>query len=369
MDSLPPPPPSSSSSSIMEPTSFVSHPLMSPSSTMLAPATARFPYHHVPPPSLSSVMPSEPFTTASVVTTTIPYDGSLNSSALNPSGPAKKKRGRPRKYSLDGNVALGLAPTSSTGHGGDNGGGSGGGGGDLSGTLSTEAPVKRPRGRPPGSGKKQLDAHGAGAVGFKHHVIFVNSGEDITEKVMACSQQGTRIVCVLSARGLVTNVTLRQPPLSGRIVSHEGQFEIISLSSSFPQSGNNGEISRTSYMNVVMTGSDGLLLAGGVVGALTAASPIQIVVGSFIPNKKQSSSNVNESSRPSSSAPTSSQMLTFGGSVTQTIPTPQGPSSESSDENDHSSFRGPGLYNNVTQPITNNMQMFQHPLWPDYNNH
>ncbi|KAE9613732.1 putative AT hook, DNA-binding protein [Lupinus albus] len=172
MDSQPPPP---SSSSMMEPISFVSHPLMSPSSTMLAPATARFPYQQVPPPSLPSVIPSEPFTTAAVVTTTIPYDGSLNSSALNPSGPAKKKRGRPRKYSLDSNVALGLAPTSSTGHGGDNGGGSGGG--DLSGTMSTEGPVKRPRGRPPGSGKKQLDAHGAGAVGFKHHVIFVNSGE------------------------------------------------------------------------------------------------------------------------------------------------------------------------------------------------
>ncbi|KAE9613731.1 hypothetical protein Lalb_Chr05g0220511 [Lupinus albus] len=118
-----------------------------------------------------------------------------------------------------------------------------------------------------------------------------------------------------------------------------------------------------------MTGSDGRLLAGGVVGALIAASPVQIVVGSFIANKKESSSNAIESSRASSSVPTSSQMLTFGGSVTPTIPTPQGPSSESSDENDHSSFTGPGLYSNVTQPINNNMQMHHHPLWPDYNTH
>lgn len=83
-------------------------------------------------------------------------------------------------------------------------------------------------------------------------------------------------------------------------------------------------------------------------------------MGSFIADGKKSSSN-NLKSGPSS-AP-SSQMLTFGGPMTPTSPTSQGPSSESSDDNDNSSFnRGPGLYNNASQPI-HSMPMYHHQLW------
>lgn len=75
--------------------------------------------------------------------------------------PARKKRGRPRKYSPDGNIALGLSPTPVTPISSgvpptDSGSG---GGGDAEGP-SSENPSKKARGRPPGSGKKQLDALG-----------------------------------------------------------------------------------------------------------------------------------------------------------------------------------------------------------------
>lgn len=130
-----------------------------PNSTpiMMAPNTARFPYNQPvqqqqqqppppPPPSKPSEAPSN----------TSPFDGSSSSSALRPCGfnmdSAKKKRGRPRKYSPDGgNIALGLAPTPMS---------SSSGPGDLSGTPSGEPSAKKNRGRPPGSGKKQLDALG-----------------------------------------------------------------------------------------------------------------------------------------------------------------------------------------------------------------
>jgi hypothetical protein len=73
--------------------------------------------------------------------------------------PAKKKRGRPRKYSPDAagsSIALGLSPTPVTPISSvvglvDSTGGSGGGGGG--GTLSSETPAKKHRGRRPGSGK------------------------------------------------------------------------------------------------------------------------------------------------------------------------------------------------------------------------
>lgn len=71
----------------------------------------------------------------------------------------KKKRGRPRKYAPDGNIALQLAPTTqipthSANHAGN-----------VSVGLPTvgaaaEPPPKRNRGRPPGSGKRQIDALG-----------------------------------------------------------------------------------------------------------------------------------------------------------------------------------------------------------------
>lgn len=152
-----PPPPSS----VVVPTSYASvpttSPLISPNSAMLAPATARFPFGSPPPPPpSSSSIPSEHFNSAAVADTS-PYDGSSPSVALKPCGEvAKKKRGRPRKYS-DGSIALGLAPI----HVPSSAAAAGAGGGDSSGTPSTEAPAKKHRGRPPGSGKKQLDALGS----------------------------------------------------------------------------------------------------------------------------------------------------------------------------------------------------------------
>ncbi|KAL0287089.1 UNVERIFIED_CONTAM: AT-hook motif nuclear-localized protein 8 [Sesamum calycinum] len=133
--------------------------------------------------------------------------------------PTRKKRGRPRKYSPDNSIGLGLSPApvtqiaSAVGHTDSGGGG---------GTPSSETPAKRNRGRPPGSGKKQLDALGTPGVGFTPHVITVNSGEDIASKIMAFSQQGPRTVCILSANGAICNVTLRQPAMSGGTVTYEG---------------------------------------------------------------------------------------------------------------------------------------------------
>lgn len=89
-------------------------------------------------------------------------------------------------------------------------------------------------------------------------------------------------------------------------------------------------------------------------------------MGSFLAEGKKSSSNALKSGV--SSAPASSQMLNFGAPMTPTSPTSQGPSSESSEENENnantnSAFnRGPGLYNNTSQPI-HNMQMYHPQLW------
>ncbi|XP_010055329.2 AT-hook motif nuclear-localized protein 8 [Eucalyptus grandis] len=305
------------------------------------------------------------------------YDGS-SQSGLRPGGfsiePAKKKRGRPRKYTPEGNIALGLGPASvhsSSGgdhhhhhhHGGGGGGGTSGGGGDGNLTGSSEPQSKKHRGRPPGMGKKQMDALGAGGVGFTPHVIHVDAGEDVASKIMAFSLQGPRTICILSASGAICNVTLKQPAMNGGTVTYEGRFEIICLSGSFLCPENESGRSRAGALSVSLAGPDGRVLGGGVAGLLIAATPVQVIVGSFLANsKKASSSALKSDASPTPQGP-QSHMLNFGTAGTAVSPPSDGASADSSDENGNSpiNHRPTGIYNNTSQPI-HNMQMYHH-LW------
>ncbi|XP_068634688.1 AT-hook motif nuclear-localized protein 1-like [Aristolochia californica] len=194
----------------------------------------------------------------------------------------KKKRGRPRKYGPDGSVSLALSPMpiSSSAPAG-----SGMGPGDF-------PTVKRSRGRPAGSlNKPKIDFDPSGEWGgcsvggnFTPHVITVAAGEDVTMKIISFSQQGPRAICILSANGAISNVTLRQPDSSGGTLTYEGRFEILSLSGSFMPTESGGTRSRSGGMSVSLASPDGRVVGGGIAGLLVAASPVQVVVGSFMPN-------------------------------------------------------------------------------------
>lgn len=227
----------------------------------------------------------------------------------------KKKRGRPRKYGPDGTVSLALSPM----------------------PISASIPLsggefstwKRGRGRPsnaesaakkshlsnstananttinnnnsnntnkyevyesPGQGQSQSQVPGiAYSVGanFTPHVLTVNAGEDVTMKVMTFSQQGARAICILSANGTISNVTLRQPTTSGGTLTYEGRFEILSLSGSYMPTEIQGTKSRSGGMSVSLAGPDGRVVGGGLAGLLVAAGPVQVVVGSFLPGHNQ----------------------------------------------------------------------------------
>ncbi|XVF55633.1 hypothetical protein PTKIN_Ptkin06aG0052100 [Pterospermum kingtungense] len=196
---------------------------------------------------------------------------------------AKKRRGRPRKYDADGNLRFPYQMVTTSPPPGF--------------TLSPSSPTttefsssKRGRGRPPGSGNWQifaslgeLFANTAGGD-FTPHVVTVNTGEDVAGKILSFSQKGPRGICVLSANGAVSNVTIRQPGSSGGILTYEGRFEILSLTGSFTVIDTGGVKSRTGGLSVSLAGPDGRVIGGGLAGILVAASPIQIVVGSFMQN-------------------------------------------------------------------------------------
>ncbi|KAI3442878.1 AT-hook motif nuclear-localized protein [Psidium guajava] len=183
-----------------------------------------------------------------------------------------KRRGRPRKYGSDGSLIL--SPSSPP--------------------FGLPSPPSRGRyrvrGRGRGNGNRQFlaslgEVFASTAGGdFTPHVVTVNTGEDVAGKVETFAQGGARGICVLSANGAVSNVTIRRPGSSGGLLTYEGRFEILTLSGSFTITDCGGVKSRTGGLSISLAGPDGRVIGGGIAGLLVAASPIQIVIGSFMPN-------------------------------------------------------------------------------------
>ncbi|XP_012476116.1 AT-hook motif nuclear-localized protein 5 [Gossypium raimondii] len=202
-----------------------------------------------------------------------PHGINMDASSGTPlSEPAKKKRGRPRKYAPDGQVSLGLLPMSAKPKPSS--------GSDASGQ-------KRNRGRPPGTGRKQQLAslgewmNSSAGQAFAPHVVTVGIGEDIVAKMLSFSQQRPRAVCILSGSGTVSSVTLRQPASSTPTVTYEGRFEILCLSGSYLLAEDGGPRNRTGGISASLSTPDGQVIGGGV-ATLIASSLVQLVVCSFI---------------------------------------------------------------------------------------
>ncbi|KAI3465481.1 hypothetical protein Pfo_022144 [Paulownia fortunei] len=104
-------------------------------------------------------------------------------------------------------------------------------------------------------------------------------------KRMANSQNGSRAIYVLSASVAISN----------------GRFDILSVSGSFMLSEVAGQKSRTGGLSISLAGPDGRVLGDCVAGLLAAASPVQVKVGSFLPDgHKEAETNYME---PSSASP------------------------------------------------------------------
>ncbi|KAK9284661.1 hypothetical protein L1049_023837 [Liquidambar formosana] len=280
------------------------------------------------------VMPASASASASPAPTYQPGLTGSDGSAVQPNlnmnvgEPMKRKRGRPRKYGPDGSMALALTPPPPQAQPQTQpppSVQSGGFSSPPSVAPSSLSSTKKGRGRPPGSGRKhQIAALGSTGVGFTPHVITVKAGEDVSSKIMSFSQNGPRAVCILSANGAISNVTLRQAATSGGTVTYEGRFEILSLSGSFLLSESGGQRSRTGGLSVSLAGPDGRVLGGGVAGLLTAASPVQVVIGSFIAEGRKESKSGNQSD------PLSAPLKLVAGAPAAGSPPSRGTLSESS---------------------------------------
>ncbi|PON84598.1 PPC domain containing protein [Trema orientale] len=189
------------------------------------------------------------------------------------SEPVKKKRGRPRKYGPDGPVSLRLSSMSASQN--------------LTPGSAPPGGPKRSRGRPRGTGRKQQLAslgewmNNSAGIAFAPHVITIGVGEDIVAKLLSFAQQRPRALCILSGSGIVSSVSLRQPASTGVSVTYEGRFQILCLSGSYLVAEDGGPRNRTGGISVSLSSPDGHVIGGGVV-VLMAASPVQVVVCSFV---------------------------------------------------------------------------------------
>ncbi|XP_022719123.1 AT-hook motif nuclear-localized protein 14-like [Durio zibethinus] len=197
------------------------------------------------------------------------YPHSVPSAVTLPLEPARRKRGRPRKYGTpEQAMAAKKTASSSSKERREQQLALGGGGGSLSGS----------------SKKSQLVALGNAGQGFTPHVINVVAGEDVGQKIIMFMQQSKREICILSASGTISNASLCQPATSGGNIAYEGRFDIISLSGSYVRTEIGG---RTGGLSVCLSSADGQIIGGGVGGPLKAAGPVQVIVGTFmIDNKK-----------------------------------------------------------------------------------
>ncbi|KAJ8459871.1 hypothetical protein OPV22_032797 [Ensete ventricosum] len=85
-------------------------------------------------------------------------------------------------------------------------------------------------------------------------------------------------VCILSGRGVVTNVTLRQPGAPPGVIVLHGRFEILSLSGAFlPEPSPPGATGLTIYL----AGGQGQVVGGNVMGELVSLGTVMVIAATF----------------------------------------------------------------------------------------
>ncbi|XP_021764725.1 AT-hook motif nuclear-localized protein 1-like [Chenopodium quinoa] len=118
---------------------------------------------------------------------------------------------------------------------------------------------------------------------FTLQVIMLKAGEDIAAKLFLIGSTGARSVLVFSASGEISSVTVCRPGIAGGVIGYEGRYQLLSLTGSYKTNEVNGVTTTTGGISVSLAGPDGKVVGGRVDGLLISATPIQLVIGTFIP--------------------------------------------------------------------------------------
>ncbi|KAK9096695.1 hypothetical protein Sjap_022192 [Stephania japonica] len=140
---------------------------------------------------------------------------------------------------------------------------------------------RRGRGRPPGSKSKSKPSPHLIATpdhnqcSMRPLVLEIPGGTDVVNAVFGFAKRRNIGLCVLTASGTVTNVSLRQPCFTsdggggggggGAVINLHGRFDILSVSATFIP-----PLLSTNSFTISLAGPQGQIIGGSVAGALAA---------------------------------------------------------------------------------------------------
>uniref|UniRef100_R7W443 AT-hook motif nuclear-localized protein n=1 Tax=Aegilops tauschii TaxID=37682 RepID=R7W443_AEGTA len=115
------------------------------------------------------------------------------------------------------------------------------------------------------------------------HCSYVVDNLTAILKIMLLSELHSKSICILSANGPLSAITLRLSSHSGGLDNavYQGQFEIISLKGSYLLSDEGGSGNSNGGLSIMVSTPCGSLFGGSVGGPLIAADPVQVIAGSF----------------------------------------------------------------------------------------
>ncbi|XP_050238684.1 AT-hook motif nuclear-localized protein 28-like [Mercurialis annua] len=146
---------------------------------------------------------------------------------------------------------------------------------------------RKPRGRPPGSKNKPKppviitkDSDSA----MKPAILEISAGSDIVDSIVNFARKNHSGICVISATGSVSNVTLRHPHSHAPSLSLHGPFNLLSLSGSFlgfvaPKQ--SSWSSSSSCFGISLAGAQGQIFGGIIAGKVLAATQVVVVATTF----------------------------------------------------------------------------------------
>ncbi|RHN60572.1 putative PPC domain-containing protein [Medicago truncatula] len=111
------------------------------------------------------------------------------------------------------------------------------------------------------------------------YMLIVNPREDVVRKLFAFMEKVPQEnVCILSACGTVSSLTLCEPDVSNGFSRHEGHFDILSLSGPCTITGGaaGGSQRKIGMLSVSLAQPDGKVFGGRVDNLLIAATTVKV---------------------------------------------------------------------------------------------
>ncbi|XP_074282517.1 AT-hook motif nuclear-localized protein 28-like [Silene latifolia] len=148
----------------------------------------------------------------------------------------------------------------------------------------------RRTGRPPGAKNKPkpqiiINPEPESKPAMSSYLLELPSGSDLVDSLTRFTRNHGIGICVLSATGTVSDVTLKQPTGNGTYgtVTFHGNFDIFTLSACVMTDTTPFGVSMAggTGFTIAMTGPNGLVVGGKVVGPLVCAGTVYVVATSF----------------------------------------------------------------------------------------